>query len=73
MKQTRNLVKKYHNILINRSGIFNKENQMLVEQLISFYHDFIVTYEEHKAYSSNILILSDYVITSVEQLTLKRG
>jgi inhibitor of KinA sporulation pathway (predicted exonuclease) len=73
LKQTRNLVKKYNNILINRSGLFNKDNLKLVEHLISFYHDFRSTYEEHTAFSSKILILDDDLIHPVQRYNLKRG
>ncbi|ARK30883.1 3'-5' exonuclease [Halalkalibacter krulwichiae] len=57
VKKARNLVKKYNNILINRSKLFNKENLTLVEHLIEFYQELVHVYEEHRKYSSKIIIL----------------
>ncbi|MCL7748686.1 3'-5' exonuclease [Halalkalibacter alkaliphilus] len=73
LKRTRNLVKKYNNILINRSGLFDKENVLLVEKLVVFYHDFLQIFEEHDTCSSKVLILDDYIVKPVMQLQLKRG
>ncbi|WP_227935925.1 3'-5' exonuclease [Alkalihalobacillus deserti] len=69
LKKTRNLVKKYNNILINRSGLFSQDILFLVKHLVDFHYNFLVTYEEHIAYSSKILIIDD----SYKQLNLKRG
>ncbi|MFC0558475.1 3'-5' exonuclease [Halalkalibacter alkalisediminis] len=68
VKKTRNLVKKYNNILINRSGLFSQDILFLVKRLVDFHHTFISAYEEHRAYSSKIIILDD----SERPLILKR-
>ncbi|WP_332697462.1 3'-5' exonuclease [Halalkalibacter lacteus] len=73
LKRTRSLVNKYSNILINRSGVFNQENILLVEHLVDFYHHFLLTYEEHVAYSSKVVIFDDYLILPVKELYSKRG
>ncbi|WP_088105462.1 3'-5' exonuclease [Halalkalibacter urbisdiaboli] len=73
VKKTKALVKKYNNILINRSGLFNQDNVMLVEELVNFYHEFLKTYEGHVSYSAKILIFDDYLVKQIKQVHLKRG
>ncbi|MDT8861023.1 exonuclease domain-containing protein [Alkalihalobacillus sp. MEB130] len=73
LKRTRNLVNKYNNILINRSGLFSKENMSLVDKLTSFYHEFLGCFEEHHSYSSKVIILDDFAVKRVSHLQLKQG
>ncbi|MFC0471530.1 exonuclease domain-containing protein [Halalkalibacter kiskunsagensis] len=73
LKRIRNLVNKYSNILVNRSGVFSYENISLVQYLVDYYYQFLLTYNEHTAYSSKILILDDYLIQPVNHLYSKQG
>jgi len=69
VKKTRKLVNKYNNILINRSGLFSQDILSLVKRLVDFDHEFRSTYEDHRTYSSRILILDE----TDKQMNLKRG
>ena len=73
LKRIRSTVQKYNNILINRSGLFSRENISLVEHLLAYYHNFLITYEEHRTYSSKVLILDEYAFKPVINLHLKQG
>jgi hypothetical protein len=73
IKRTRRMVEKYENVLINRSGLFSQENVFYVALLIDFYHDLLLSYDEHLKHSSNIMILDESMIRSLNQLSLKRG
>ncbi|GAE25190.1 exonuclease [Halalkalibacter wakoensis JCM 9140] len=72
LKKTSKLVKKYNNVLINRSGLFTDENIKLIEELVAFYHDFLNTFNEHHSFSSKVLILDHYITTN-STLYLKQG
>lgn len=73
IKRIRRLVEKYENILINRSGLFSQENVFQVGLLVDFYHDLLVTYDEHLQYSSKIMIFDESIKQTLNQLSLKRG
>ncbi|KHF37750.1 3'-5' exonuclease [Halalkalibacter okhensis] len=73
LKRTQNLVKKYNNVLINRSGLFDEENVVITAKLLAFYHDLLQIFEEHRASSSKVLILDDYMVKPFKELYLKRG
>ncbi|MGP6195086.1 exonuclease domain-containing protein [Priestia megaterium] len=73
IKRTRRIVKKYENILINRSGLFSEENSFHVGLLLDFYHNLLLCYNEHLEYSSKIIILDESTLYPLNQLSLKRG
>lgn len=73
IKRTRKIVQKYENVLINRSRIFSKELMMKVSLLQEFYHEILLSYDEHFHYSSKIMILDETIVKPIQQITLKRG
>ncbi len=73
IKRTQRIVKKYENILINRSGLFSEENSFYVVLLLDFYHNLLLCYNEHLEYSSKIIILDESTLYPLNQLSLKRG
>ncbi|MFF2592912.1 exonuclease domain-containing protein [Priestia megaterium] len=73
IKRTQRIVKKYENILINRSGLFSEENSFHVGLLLDFYHNLLLCYNEHLEYSSKIIILDESTLYPLNQLSLKRG
>jgi inhibitor of KinA sporulation pathway (predicted exonuclease) len=73
IKRTQRIVKKYENILINRSGMFSEENSFYVGLLLDFYHNLLLCYNEHLEYSSKIIILDESTLHPLNQLSLKRG
>ncbi|MGI8368335.1 exonuclease domain-containing protein [Priestia megaterium] len=73
IKRTQRIVKKYENILINRSGMFSEENSFYVGLLLDFYHNLLLCYNEHLEYSSKIIILDESTLYPLNQLSLKRG
>ncbi|MDQ0804956.1 inhibitor of KinA sporulation pathway (predicted exonuclease) [Priestia megaterium] len=73
IKRTQRIVKKYENILINRSGLFSEENSFYVGLLVDFYHNLLLCYNEHLEYSSKIIILDESTLYPLNQLSLKRG
>ncbi|MBU9722076.1 MULTISPECIES: 3'-5' exonuclease [Bacillaceae] len=73
MKRTGQMVKKYGNILINRSGMFTKENIRSVEIIVSFYHELLVTYNEHVSYESKIMILHENIVSPFQEIYLKEA
>ncbi|WP_028399604.1 3'-5' exonuclease [Ectobacillus panaciterrae] len=73
IKRTRRIVEKYENVLINRSGLFSQENIFHVGLLVNFYHDLLLSYDEHFKHSSKIIILDESMVQSLNQLFLKRG
>jgi inhibitor of KinA sporulation pathway (predicted exonuclease) len=72
-KPIRRIVDKYENILINRSDLFTEENVLNAGLMVTFYHDFLLSYEEHFSYSSKIIIFDEYMLKPLNQLSLKRG
>lgn len=73
LKPIRRIVEKYENVLINRSGLFSKENVLNAGLLLAFYHDLLRTYDEHISYSSKIIIFDEYMTQPLNRLSLKRG
>ncbi|MBU9714062.1 3'-5' exonuclease [Evansella tamaricis] len=73
IKRTRRMVEKYENILINRSGIFSKENVWDVGCLVEFYHELLFTFEEHSFYSSKVMILDEHILHPIHRLYYKEG
>lgn len=71
VKKTRNLVKKYNNIRLNRSGLFNETIIRNIENLIRFHHRLVAAYEEHAAFSSNVLILDEYLYQPLNAFKMK--
>lgn len=59
---------KYENVILNRSGIFSKENICYAESFITFYEDLIQTLEEHIACSSRTVILHEHMLRPLQKL-----
>ncbi|MFV2048995.1 exonuclease domain-containing protein [Metabacillus sp. YM-086] len=68
LKPIKRLSLKYENVLLNRSGIFTKQNVCNAECFLSFYQDFLFTFEEHFAHSSRVVILHEYMLNPLKQL-----
>ncbi|WP_421378426.1 exonuclease domain-containing protein [Bacillus salacetis] len=68
IKKVNKTVKKYENILINRSGIFSKDLQNLVMLLKNFYDNLKDSYQEHFICSSRVMIIDDQSISSIKNL-----
>lgn len=73
VKKTRQLVEKYENVLINRSGIFSKDIVSQVSLLVEFYHELLLCYDEHISHSSKVMIIDESVFYPMDQFNLKRG
>jgi inhibitor of KinA sporulation pathway (predicted exonuclease) len=69
LKRTSKLAKKYENILINRSGMFNQENIYYVQKLIEFYRDLVNSYEEHYHYGCKVFILHEHMTLPLKQMS----
>ncbi len=68
IKKAKQLVKKYENILYNRSGIFSQEMIDYVNLLKGFYHDLVTTYREHFRHASKIMILDAHLVEPMKQI-----
>ncbi|MDG5789547.1 exonuclease domain-containing protein [Evansella sp. AB-P1] len=68
IKKTKQMVRKYENILINRSGLFSNENVEKIKYLVEFYHDLLVSYHEHSSYSSKIMILDESILSPLNEV-----
>ncbi|MFD2213315.1 3'-5' exonuclease [Metabacillus endolithicus] len=68
LKPIKRLSLKYENVFLNRSGIFTKQNVCNAECFLSFYQDFLFTFEEHFAHSSRVVILHEYMLNPLKQL-----
>ncbi|KKI94090.1 exonuclease [Bacillus sp. SA1-12] len=68
-KPIRRIVEKYENVLINRSGLFTKENMHHAERLVAFYHQLLLSYNEHISYSSKIIIFDEYLLKPLRDLS----
>ncbi|MGM0876293.1 MAG: 3'-5' exonuclease [Bacillota bacterium] len=73
LKPIRRTVDKYENVLINRSGLFSEENVLNAGLLVTFYHELLVSYDEHISYSSKIIIFEEYMLTPLKQLSFMQG
>lgn len=68
IKKTRKLVEKYENILLNRSGLFDADLISNIRELIDFYHELQFTYEEHRSFTSKILILHEQMVEPLQKI-----
>ncbi|UOE92051.1 3'-5' exonuclease [Alkalihalobacillus sp. LMS39] len=73
VKQTNHLVKKYRNIVVNRSGLFSKDNRSKVAMLMDFSNELQHTFLEHVQYSAKTMIVDEYTFQPIRELTLKQG
>lgn len=73
LRSCRKLVEKYENILLNRSGIFSKEVINKIRDLVEFYYELLVSYQEHIEYSAKIIILNEHIMKPIYSLAVKRG
>ncbi|WP_241657877.1 3'-5' exonuclease [Anaerobacillus alkaliphilus] len=69
LKRTGKLVKKYENILLNRSRMFNEEILLYVRLLVDFYHNLIGSYNKHYSYGCKIIIFHEHMTTPLQQIT----
>ncbi|QOY34850.1 3'-5' exonuclease [Anaerobacillus isosaccharinicus] len=69
VKRTSKLVKKYENILLNRSKLFNEEIILYVQLLVQFYHDLVHSYNKHFSYGCKIIILHEHMTSPLQHLT----
>ncbi|WP_226668051.1 3'-5' exonuclease [Metabacillus litoralis] len=65
LKPIKRIVEKYENIIVNRSGMFTKENIEYAELLKTLYHEVLTQYEEHYSYNSRIIIFHDHLLSSL--------
>ncbi|MDE5413536.1 3'-5' exonuclease [Alkalihalobacterium chitinilyticum] len=72
-KRARRLSQKYENILINRSGLFEKDVMDNIRLLVDFHHELQLSFEEHMSHASRIMILPESIIQPMNELSLKRG
>jgi hypothetical protein len=68
IKKTKKLVEKYENILLSRSGVFDKELISNVEELTTFYHELQTAYKEHCSYPSKIMILHEQMVEPLQKI-----
>ncbi|PMC34873.1 exonuclease [Bacillus sp. UMB0899] len=59
---------KYENVVLNRSGIFSEDTIHYAQCFLSFYEDFVHTYNEHFSYSSKTVILHEHQLRPIEQI-----
>ncbi|MRH42548.1 exonuclease [Aquibacillus halophilus] len=70
IRKTKQLLKKYENILVNRSGLFSNEIIESVRLLKEFHEELLLTYKEHFISSSKIMILDDHIVKPIKQLAI---
>lgn len=70
LKKTQRLVEKYENVLINRSGLFSEDLIVYIRMLLEFYHELLLSYDEHHQHGSKIMILDEYIVNPLQQLKL---
>ncbi|WP_226034801.1 3'-5' exonuclease [Aquibacillus saliphilus] len=70
IRKTKQLVNKYDNILVNRSGLFSSEIIDRVKLLKDFYDELLLTYKEHFDCSSKTMILGDQIVKPIKQLAI---
>ena len=66
LRMVKRLVKKYENIIINRSGLFTDDLVNYVKLLKEFYMEILISYKHHKAYASKTMILDEYLTTPIK-------
>jgi inhibitor of KinA sporulation pathway (predicted exonuclease) len=69
IKRVKNIVTKYENIVINRSGLFSHEIRHDISLIIKWYHQLLTSYEEHYNYSSRIIIWDEHTMEDFHRLT----
>ncbi|OIJ18951.1 exonuclease [Anaerobacillus alkalidiazotrophicus] len=69
VKRTMKLVKKYENIQINRSRIFDEEILLYVRLLVEFYNELLISYKEHFSNGCKIVILHEHMPLPLKRLT----
>lgn len=65
LKKVDKLIFKYHNILLNRSGIFNEEVIRNVKSLVAFRDELIYSYNMHVKHNAKIMILHEHMMLPV--------
>lgn len=68
LKQVSKTVRKYENILMNRSGIFTQDVLQLLQQLIYFHENLKDSYQEHFVSSSRVMILDDHSLETIRNM-----
>lgn len=68
LKQVSKTVRKYENILLNRSGIFTKDVHQLVQQLVNFHENLKDSYHEHFVSSSRVMILDHHSMQCIQNM-----
>ncbi|MEC2075948.1 3'-5' exonuclease [Metabacillus fastidiosus] len=71
LKPIRKLVEKYENILFNRSRLISEENILHARYLINFYHELLLSYNEHSSHFSKIYIFNEYMVQPLKKITVK--
>jgi inhibitor of KinA sporulation pathway (predicted exonuclease) len=69
IKKVKNIVSKYENIVINRSGMFSHEVRQDVCLIIKWYRQLLRSYEEHYNHSSRIIIWDEHTMKDLKKLT----
>ncbi|WP_186577308.1 3'-5' exonuclease [Aquibacillus kalidii] len=70
LKKVKRLVKKYENISINRSGIFNDDLIESVSLLKVFYDELRSTYNYHFKHAAKIMIIDEHLVSPIKQLAV---
>ena len=70
LKRTGKLVKKYENVLINRSRIFEEDVLLHVRLIIEFYKELISSYNEHFSCGCKIFILHEHMTTPLKKIVV---
>lgn len=68
VKKTRKLAEKYENILLNRSGFFDEELTSKIKELVDFSYELQFSYEEHRSYTSKIMILHEQMLKPLQKI-----
>jgi inhibitor of KinA sporulation pathway (predicted exonuclease) len=69
LKRTHKMIRKYENILINRSDLFDHEIQLNIRLFVNFYQELVKSYEEHLNHDSKIIILHEQLYQPFQQVT----
>ncbi len=70
LKRTKKLVKKYENVLINRSRIFDEEILLSIRLLVDFYQELLASYNEHVSCGCKIFILHEHMLTPFNKISV---
>ncbi|MBM7661936.1 inhibitor of KinA sporulation pathway (predicted exonuclease) [Bacillus mesophilus] len=69
IKRVKNIVNKYENIVINRSGLFSLDIRHDINLIIKWYQQLLISYEEHFNYSSRIIIWDEHTMKDFKRIT----